>query len=157
MQKINIFKTNKILLLPVIVVILGILFHSSILFYINTVMPPYELSYTQSSAELINNRLSLRTTAETVFCILSILSIITSIILLFMFIKKGSYIKYYKLFCGFIVSTVFAFLVSLPFSILDKYFSADYILPLITSWSVITVLFLILILLNWNKKLETYI
>ena len=152
MQTINIFKTNKILLLPAIIVILGILFHSSVFFYINTVMPPDDMSYTQISAELINNRLALRTTAEKVFSLSSALSMLISVILLYMFIKKGRHVPYSKLIYGFIASTVFACLFSVPFSLLDRNFSSDYILPFITSWPAITVLFLILMLLNWGKK-----
>ncbi len=150
MQTIDIFKTSKILLLPAVVIILGILFHSSVLFYINTTMPPDELGY--SGAELINSRLSLRATAERAFSLSSALSMLISVILLYMYIKKGRYIPYSKLIYGFIASTFFACLFSIPFSVLDRYFSADYMLPLVTSWPAVTVLFLILMLLNWGKK-----
>ena len=152
MQSVNIFKTNKILLLPAVVILLGILFHSSVLFYINITIPPDVLSGT----DLINTRLALRATAEKVFSLSSVLSMLLSVILLYLYIKKGSHIPYKKLLYGFISLTILAFLFSLPFSLLDKAFSADYMLPLISSWPAITVLFLILMLLNWGKKVNKH-
>lgn len=148
MRSINIFKTNKILLLPAVVILLGILFHSSVLFYINITIPPDALS----STDLVNTRLYLRSTAEKVFSLSSVLSMLLSIILLYLYIKKGRHIPYTKLLYGFISLTILAFLFSVPFSLLNKAFSADYMLPLISSWPAITVLFLILMLLNWGKK-----
>ncbi len=61
MRSINIFKTNKILLLPAMVILLGILFLGA--FYINITIPPYAFR----NNDLVNIRLYLRATAEKVF------------------------------------------------------------------------------------------
>ncbi len=152
MRTLNIFKTGKILLTPAVILLLGILFHSSVFFAMNKFISPVDLSLAQQSTEIIDTRLALRAMAEKGFSLSSVLSFLISVILIYAFIKNGSFVPYSRLFICYFASTVLALLFSVPFALLDSEFSADYILPVISSWPAITLLFAILLILNWGKN-----
>ena len=133
-----------------LILLVGFLVSSSILYTANRQLPPASLSYsaTPTAVEL---RLSLRSLANAFSGIGSMVFALGNVILLCFFVKLGKTIKTSVIFLSFISVISLMFICVTPFAIIDRAFAGDYLFPLWNTIIIYSILFVILLLFNSAK------
>lgn len=140
------------ILVLVIIMLVGIVIHSTVLWTINRFLSPTDFTNgTVDYVSAVKTRLSLHQFALLAIGICSTIFLVGNIAMLCFFIKKCPTVAFHKLFVLFFAIVAAMFACVGPFAIADKVFWQDYLFPLWSILPVMVLLFIILISTNLIK------